>query len=100
VLTLLCPVFCLADAGDECSPLVQSGGDNCEAMTFGAVVEKIDPSSGSADHSLPCLDGLFTPESAARGSYGRVGLAALYRRSSSLPPAANRRRALLQTFLI
>lgn len=100
VLTLLCPVFCLADACDERSPCAPTDGDNCEAMTFGAVVETVDTNTVSAGHSLPCLDGPFAPESEARGLYRRVRLATRYRRHSPLPPVAGRRRALLQTFLI
>ena len=51
-LTLLCPVFCLANASDECSEHSQPMSENCEAMTFGAVVEKVQLTTNHS-HSMP-----------------------------------------------
>jgi hypothetical protein len=99
-LTLLCPVFCLAEGDGECSPYAQADGDNCEAMTFGAVLEKTEAGAASADQLLPSFDGPLTPESAAFGSYRRLNLSPRCRWHSPLPSVAKRRRALLQTFLI
>ena len=51
-LTLLCPVFCLAEIGDECSAHASLDGENCEAMSIGAVVEKPSIGVASADQLL------------------------------------------------
>ena len=44
-LTLLCPVFCLTDVGDDCAARTSLDGENCEAMSIGAVIEKTSSSS-------------------------------------------------------
>jgi hypothetical protein len=98
-LTLLCPVFCLADTDRECSSTVQPDGDNCEAMSIGAVVEKSDFGTLSPGHFLPSLDGLLPIEPAKCGCDCRLPSARRYWRHPKPPPEAARRHALLQSFL-
>jgi hypothetical protein len=98
-LTLLCPVFCLTETGAECSAHAPLDGDNCEAMSIGAMVEKTASDFASADQSLPSLDGFVTSGFAALDPVGRVPRAAGHREGAKPPPAAARRHALLQTFL-
>jgi hypothetical protein len=98
-LTLLCPVFCLAETGGDCSAYAPQDGDNCEAMSIGAVVEKPGIGVASADQSLPSLDGFVVSGFAALDPAARWRLAAGHREEIKPPPAAARRHALLQTFL-
>ncbi len=97
-LTLLCPVFCLAETGGECSAHAPQDGDNCEAMSIGAVVEKTASGFASADQSLSSYDGFVTSGFAALDAVGRLRRAAGHREKAKPPPAA-RRHALLQIFL-
>jgi hypothetical protein len=73
-LTLLCPVFCLAETGGDCSAYAPQDGDNCEAMSIGAVVEKPGFGMASPDQSLPAFDGFLVPLPANkdRKSYAAV----------------------------
>jgi hypothetical protein len=59
LLTLFCPVFCLAKTDSECSAHAPQDGENCEAMSIGAVVEK--PGSGvpSPQKCLLCFEELL-----------------------------------------
>ncbi len=98
-LTLLCPVFCLAETGGECSALAPQDGDNCEVMSIGAVVEKPDIGMAEAAQSLPSLDGFVVFGLAALDPASRWRLAAGHREETKPPPTAARRHALLQTFL-
>jgi hypothetical protein len=98
-LTLLCPVFCLAETGGECSAHASLDGENCEAMSIGAVVEKPGIGMPSPDQSLPAFDGFLSSESAALDRDRGLRLAARHREQTKPPPAAARRHALLQTFL-
>ncbi len=98
-LTLLCPVFCLAEAGGECSAFAPQDGDNCEAMSIGAVFEKPGIDMEAADQSLPSLDGFVDSGLAALYPAPRLRLDAEHREKTKPPPAAARRHALLQTFL-
>ena len=98
-LTLLCPVVCLARTGDECSAHAPQGGDNCEAMSIGAVVEQTASGFASADQSHPSYDGFVTSGFAAVDPVGRLRRAAGHREEAKPPPAAARRHALLQIFL-
>ena len=98
-MTLLCPVVCLAETGVECSAHAPLDGDNCEAMSVGAVVEKLGIGAAPADQLLPSFDGFVAPGFAALDPAGRLRPAAKYREKAKPPPAAARRHALLQTFL-
>ena len=98
-LTLLCPVFCLANTGDACSDLSQPMSQNCEAMSFGALVDKADSGIASPRQLLPSLDGLNLPEIVADGYWDRLSSALRHRLRAKSPPDAPRRQALLQTFL-
>jgi hypothetical protein len=97
-LTLLCPVFCLAETGGECSAHASLDGENCEAMSIGAVVEKPGIGLVSPDQSLPAFDGFLSSESAALDR-DRGLRSARYREQTKPPPVAARRHALLQSFL-
>jgi hypothetical protein len=98
-LTLLCPVFCLEETGGECSAHASLDGENCEAMSVGAVLEKPGIGLVSPDHSLPAFDGFSASESTALDCDRGLRLAARHREQTKPPPAAARRHALLQTFL-
>jgi hypothetical protein len=98
-LTLLCPVFCLAETGGECSAHASLDGENCEAMSIGAVVEKPGFGMASPDRSLPAFDGLLSSTTAVLDPVRRLRSAARHRERTKPPPAAARRHALLQTFL-
>jgi len=98
-LTLLCPVFCLASASDECSEHSQPMSENCEAMTFGAVVEKVHSGMHSLHELLPSLTD-FSPSDAVAGNYGEWSRFTPQNCShAKSPPNAARRHALLQSFL-
>ena len=101
-LSLLCPVFCLAKsagAGD-CAHCTQSTGDNCEAMSVGAVVEKSGSDTLSQDHAPPSFcDALCPPADSAPGSHDLLRLGCWNRDHAKAPPSAARRHALLQSFL-
>jgi hypothetical protein len=98
-LTLLCPVFCLAATGDECSAHASLNGDNCEAMSIGAVVEKPARGISSPGQSILSSDGLLSPATSAVDPAGRWRLAARYWEQTKPSPTAARRQALLQAFL-
>lgn len=98
-LTLLCPVICLADTGDECSEHSQPMSRNCEAMSFGAVIEKVDSCISSLHDFVLCLDTLSLSKIVADRSRDRTRLAHEHPLRAKLPPDASRRHALLQTFL-
>ena len=97
-LTLLCPIFCLAEADGECSDHGQPSGRNCEAMSVGAVVIKSEVSTTPLYPLLPAFDRLFPAESPVVCSCRRLQLADWNRANTKSPPAAMR-QALLQTFL-
>jgi hypothetical protein len=97
-LTLLCPIFCLAEADGECSDHGQSSGRNCEAMSVGAVVIESEVSTTPLYHLLLAFDLLFPAESPVVDSYRWLQLADWNRANTKSPPAAMR-QALLQTFL-
>jgi hypothetical protein len=98
-LTLLCPVFCLTGTGGDCSAHGSQDGDNCEAMSIGAVVEQTASGCASADQWLPSLDGFVVSGITAVDPAGRLRRAAGYREEAKPPPAAARRQSLLQIFL-
>jgi hypothetical protein len=98
-LTLLCPVLCLANSADDCSAHAPLDGENCEAMSIGAVVEKPGIGVSSPDQFLPSLDGFATSALAVFESACGLRLAASHRAQVKPPPAAARRHALLQSFL-
>ena len=98
-LTLLCPVFCLAQAGDDCCAQTQTGSDNCEAMSFGAVVEKPGAPESLLCRALSAIDGFLPPASLGSGSLCCARSTFLPRSHTKSPPPATRRQALLQTFL-
>jgi hypothetical protein len=98
-LTLLCPVFCLAETDAECSAHASLDGENCEAMAIGAVVEKSDFGLASPQQLFPSFDGFLPLESFACGSDCQSQFARRYGLHSKPPPTAARRHALLQTFL-
>jgi hypothetical protein len=98
-LTLLCPVFCLARTGDECSAQEQPMSENCEAMTFGAVVEQPNNGIASPHQLLPSVDGLSLSEPTAVGPTGRAQSTLRHHSHAKSPPDAARRQAFLQTFL-
>jgi hypothetical protein len=97
-LTLLCPVLCLARTGDECSAQAPVDGENCEAMSNGALVEKPACGIASPHPSVAAVDGFVSSESGVFDDSHRLALAARHREQAKPPPAA-RRQALLQTFL-
>ena len=97
-LTLLCPVFCLADAdgcdSDHCQPEPR----NCEAMAVGAIVA--EPAALAASVDQP------SPERAGGGPARPVPLIPSWRlplalrdRATPRPPSAATRQALLQIYL-
>ena len=98
-LTLLCPVFCLANAGDECSEHSQPMSENCEAMTFGAVVEKVHSSIPSLHELLPSLAGFSVSDAVAGDCRDWWRFVPQNRSHAKSPPDAARRHALLQSFL-
>jgi hypothetical protein len=98
LLTLLCPIFCLAEAGGDCADHVRSDGGNCEAMSVGALVVKSEVGSTALAQLLPCLDRLLTTASVAVGTRRFSGLVA-WNRATTNPPPASTRQALLQSFL-
>ena len=98
-LTLLCPLLCLAQTGGECSAHASPDGENCEAMSIGAVVEEPGIGVASPERSLPSVDDFATSDFAALDAACRLRWAARHRRRVKPPPAAARRHALLQTFL-
>lgn len=97
-LTLLCPIFCLAEVDGDCSDQGQSSGGNCEAISVGAVVVKSVIDATPLYQPLPALDFLLFVDQPGVGSRPRVKLAAWNRANAKSPPAATR-QALLQTFL-
>ncbi|MDR3638216.1 MAG: hypothetical protein P4L84_30710 [Isosphaeraceae bacterium] len=97
-LTLLCPIVCLAEAGDDCVDHGQSDGGNCEAMSIGAVVAKSVIDTTPLCSLLPAVDQLVPTVSPAAGCHRGLPLAA-WNRANAKPPPASTRHALLQTFL-
>jgi hypothetical protein len=97
-MTLLCPIFCLAEVGGDCSDHGPSNGRNCEAMSIGAVVVKSEIGATPLCQWLPSIDQLLQIESPAVGSPRWLQLAA-WNRAKTKPPPASTRQALLQTFL-
>jgi hypothetical protein len=97
-LTLLCPIFCLAEVGGDCSDHGQSNGRNCEAMSVGAVVVKSVIGTTPLCQLLPSMDQLLPTESPVVGSPRWLQLVA-WNRANTKPPPASTRQALLQTFL-
>jgi len=61
------PLVCLAATPSECSAHDRERGQNCEAMSFGAVVQK--PAAGTLPphQSLPSCDGLLPLETLHAG---------------------------------
>jgi hypothetical protein len=98
-LSLLCPVFCLAEAAGGCPSHDRPDAENCEAMSFGAVVEKADDGPPAPHRSLPSFDGPLTPGSSAPGPRPGLRPSPRDRGRAKPPPSATRRHALLQTFL-
>jgi hypothetical protein len=98
-LTLLCPVFCLAKTDSECSAHAPLDGENSEAMSIGAVIEKPGVGVPSPHNCLLCMEGLASAPTAKLDPARRLRLAARHRALSKPPPTAARRHALLQTFL-
>jgi hypothetical protein len=98
LLTLLCPIFCLAEADGGCSDHGPSNSRNCEAMSVGAVVVKSEVATTPLHHQLLAVDPLSPTESLAVGSHRWLQLAAWNRANTKSPPAATR-QAILQTFL-
>ena len=98
-LTLLCPVFCLANRADECSACASPERDNCEAMSIGAVVEKPGNGVSLPDHSLPSFDGFVSSDVAALNITSGLRQTGSHREQTKPPLPAIRRQALLQTFL-
>ena len=94
-LTLLCPVFCLAGEDGGCSEHSQETGQNCEAMTVGAVVIESD-TVAILSWSLLLLGTIFSIW--PRFVVART-LTAFRHRSVSKPPPAAVRQSLLQVFL-
>ena len=68
-LTLFCPVFCLADTDSHCSAHAEQSGDNCEAMSVGAVVAKLTCSIISPHQYLLSLEGVLSPPTADATSF-------------------------------
>ena len=99
VLSLLCPVFCLAETADECSAHAQPDGENCEAMSFGAVVETPNSGPASADQLLLSLDCPVSPSSLVLGHHNGLRPGHGRPKRTEPPPSAGRRQALLQIFL-
>jgi hypothetical protein len=97
-LTLLCPIFCLAEADGDCSDYGQSKGRNCEAMSIGAVVVKSETGTTSLYQLLPFVNAFLPTESPAVGSH-RWSQLAVWNRANTKPPPASTRQSLLQTFL-
>jgi hypothetical protein len=97
-LTLFCPVFCLADTDGDCSALAERSGDNCQAMSIGAIVEKPNDGIISPHRYLLSLDGLLSPVTADVNPFNRFVVDARHPAAAKPPPAA-RRQALLQSFL-
>ena len=97
-LTLLCPVFCLANTADECSAYASPDGENCEAMSIGAVVEKPGIGVSLPERFLPSFDDFALPTSLP-SMPPAVAVGSPASRANKPPPAAARRHALLQTFL-
>ncbi len=97
-LTLLCPIFCLAEVESGCADHDRSGGGNCEAMSVGAVVAKPVMDLTTLDGRLPALDFLRSASVPGVGSHPWVKPAAWNRANIKAPPAATR-QALLQIFL-
>src|SRR5258708_5859078 len=97
-LTLLCPIFCLAEVDGDCSNHDQAEGRNCEAMSIGAVVVKSEIGTSPLCQLLPSVDQLLATESSAVGPRLRLQLAAWIRANTKAPPASTR-QALLQTYL-
>ena len=90
-LTLFCPVFCLADTDSDCSAHAEQNGDNCEAMSVGAIVEK--PTCGiiSPHQFLLSLDGVLSPATADATSFNRfLRMPDIRPRQNHLPPHADR----------
>jgi hypothetical protein len=98
-LTLFCPVLCLANTGDECSAHASLDGENCEAMSIGAVVEKPCLGLLSPDQWVTSLDGFVSPDFVVLNLTCRLRFAGRHREQTKSPPAAARRHAILQTFL-
>jgi hypothetical protein len=98
-LTLLCPIVCLANNGDECASHESLMGDNCEAMLFGAVVEKPSSDVVSQAHSLPAFDSFVLLTSFSSGCDFRLQCGLQYEERCQPPPTAARRHSLLQSFL-
>jgi hypothetical protein len=99
ILTLFCPVFCLAKTDSECSAHASLDDENCEAKSIGAVVEKPGLGVPSPHKCLLSLEGFLSPVTADLVPTRRLWLGARLRALSKPPPAAARRHALLQTFL-
>lgn len=97
-LTLLCPIFCLAEGDGHCSDHGQSEGRNCEAMSIGAVVAKSVNDTTPHRQVLSCVDQLLSTESPAAPFRHRM-LLAVWNRAATKPPPASTRHALLQSFL-
>jgi hypothetical protein len=97
-LTLFCPVFCLAGTDGDCSAHAERDGDNCEAMSIGAIVEKPNDGIISPHQYVLSLDGLLSPAMADVNSFNRFLLNARHSVAAKPPPAACR-QALLQSFL-
>ena len=97
-LTLFCPVVCLADTDSDCSAHAEQNGNNCEAMSIGAVVTK--PTCGiiSPHQYILSLDGLLSAAAADVNSFNRF-LSDARHQVAGKPPPAGRRQALLQSFL-
>jgi hypothetical protein len=97
-LTLLCPIFCLAEGDGDCSDHGRSDGRNCEAMSVGAVVVKSVNDTTTHCLLLSAVDRLLSTESPAIPFCHRTPLAA-WNRAVTKPPPASTRHALLQSFL-
>ena len=97
-LTLLCPVFCLAEADGDCSDHGRSSGKNCEAMSVGAVVVKSETGTTQFVPLPSVAEPFLSAESFAVVSHPWLQLEAWNRASTKPPPAATR-QALLQMFL-
>jgi hypothetical protein len=96
LLTLFCPIFCLAEADGDCSDHSQER--NCEAMSVGAVLVESETVANPTFHQQPAFDFLFPVQVLVAGSRAGSQLATLNGVNTKSPPSA-KRQALLQTFL-
>jgi hypothetical protein len=99
LLTLLCPVVCLANLDGDACAAVEPNSENCEAMSIGAVFEKPVIGVASLHQLCPSLDSFLQLKLRLVSGESHPQMTRWLQCHTKPPSPALRRLAVLQAFL-